>query len=49
MKILIVEDEEHLADGLRFNLEADGFEVEMAYDGEMRSRNFLTKTNHSTR
>lgn len=33
MKILIVEDERHLADGLRFNLEADGFEVENAYDG----------------
>jgi DNA-binding response OmpR family regulator len=34
MKILIVEDERHLADGLRFNLEADGFEVETAYNGE---------------
>lgn len=34
MKILIVEDEQHLADGLRFNLEADGFEVELAADGE---------------
>jgi DNA-binding response OmpR family regulator len=34
-RILIVEDEEHLADGLRFNLEADGFEVETAYDGEV--------------
>lgn len=34
MKILIVEDETHLAEGLRFNLEADGFEVETAADGE---------------
>ena len=34
MKILIVEDEKHLADGLRFNLEAEGFEVEIAPDGE---------------
>ncbi len=34
MRILIVEDEHHLADGLRFNLEADNFEVEVAYDGE---------------
>lgn len=34
MKILIVEDEEHLANGLRFNLELDGFEVETAFDGE---------------
>jgi len=34
MKILVVEDEQHLADGLRFNLEAEGFEVEIAVDGE---------------
>jgi two-component system alkaline phosphatase synthesis response regulator PhoP len=33
-RVLIVEDEKHLADGLRFNLEADNFEVETAYDGE---------------
>ena len=34
MKILIVEDEKHIAEGLRFNLEMDGFEVKMAHDGE---------------
>ncbi len=34
MKILIVEDEEHIADGLRFNLEAEGYEAEIAPDGE---------------
>jgi len=33
MKILIVEDEEHLAQGLKFNLEAEGFEAEVAGDG----------------
>jgi len=33
MKILIVEDEQHLADGLRFNLEAEGFEAEIIGDG----------------
>lgn len=33
--ILIVEDEKHIADGLRFNLEAEGFEVEVATDGEI--------------
>jgi DNA-binding response OmpR family regulator len=33
-KVLIVEDEKHLADGLRFNLEAEGYEVETAADGE---------------
>ncbi|MBK7932530.1 MAG: response regulator transcription factor [Acidobacteria bacterium] len=35
MKILIVEDEQHLADGLRFNLEAEGFQAEIAEDGEI--------------
>jgi DNA-binding response OmpR family regulator len=34
MNILIVEDEKHLADGLKFNLEAEGFEVEISADGE---------------
>jgi DNA-binding response OmpR family regulator len=34
MKILIVEDEKHLAEGLRFNLEFEEFEVEVAEDGE---------------
>ncbi len=33
-KILIVEDEQHLAEGLRFNLEAEGFETDVAGDGE---------------
>ena len=35
MKILIVEDEKHLAEGLRFNLEAEGFETEIAADGQI--------------
>lgn len=34
MKILVVEDEKHIADGLKFNLEADGFEVTAAETGE---------------
>lgn len=33
-RILIVEDETHLAEGLRFNLELEGYEVELAGDGE---------------
>ena len=33
MRILIAEDETHLADGLRFNLEAEGYEVETVGDG----------------
>ncbi|HEY0430949.1 MAG TPA: response regulator transcription factor [Pyrinomonadaceae bacterium] len=32
--VLIVEDEAHLADGLRFNLEAEGYTVETVSDGE---------------
>jgi DNA-binding response OmpR family regulator len=32
-RILLVEDEEHLADGIRFNLELDGYEVETIGDG----------------
>lgn len=33
-RILIVEDERHLADGLRFNLEAEGFAASVAETGE---------------
>jgi two-component system alkaline phosphatase synthesis response regulator PhoP len=32
-RILIVEDERHLAQGLRFNLEAEGYEAEIVGDG----------------
>lgn len=32
--VLVVEDEEHLADGLRYNLEAEGYTVETVGDGE---------------
>jgi DNA-binding response OmpR family regulator len=33
-RVLVVEDEAHLAEGLRFNLEAEGHSVELASDGE---------------
>jgi DNA-binding response OmpR family regulator len=33
-RILVVEDEQHLANGLRFNLEAEGHDAVVAYDGE---------------
>jgi DNA-binding response OmpR family regulator len=33
-RILVVEDEQHLADGLRFNLEAEGYEVQVVDTGE---------------
>ncbi|MDQ2935872.1 MAG: response regulator transcription factor [Acidobacteriota bacterium] len=32
--VLVVEDEKHLADGLRFNLEAEGYTVDTVNDGE---------------
>jgi DNA-binding response OmpR family regulator len=34
MRVLIVEDEKHLAEGLRFNLEAEGYQVQVAETGE---------------
>ncbi|MGB7069990.1 MAG: response regulator transcription factor [Pyrinomonadaceae bacterium] len=34
MDILIVEDESHLADGIKFNLEAEGFNATIVSDGE---------------
>ena len=33
-RVLVVEDEEHLAQGLRFNLEAEGHSVQLAACGE---------------
>ena len=33
-RVLVVEDEAHLAEGLRFNIEAEGHSVEVAGDGE---------------
>jgi two-component system, OmpR family, alkaline phosphatase synthesis response regulator PhoP len=33
-QVLVVEDEQHLADGLRFNLEAEGYQVQVVDAGE---------------
>jgi two-component system, OmpR family, alkaline phosphatase synthesis response regulator PhoP len=41
--VLIVEDEKHLADGLRFNLEAEGFSVDIAVDAESAEDLLLKK------
>lgn len=41
--VLIVEDEKHLADGLRFNLEAEGYTVEAVADGESAIKLLLTE------
>ncbi|HKV47317.1 MAG TPA: response regulator transcription factor [Candidatus Acidoferrales bacterium] len=37
-RVLLVEDEMHLADGLRFNLEAEGHSVDIVGDGEAAIR-----------
>jgi DNA-binding response OmpR family regulator len=42
-RVLIVEDEIHLATGLRFNLEAEGHEVKIAGDGEAATELLLNK------
>lgn len=34
MKILVVDDEKLLVKGIKFNLESEGYQVEVAYDGE---------------
>jgi len=33
-RVLVVEDEQHLAEGLRFNLEAEGYRVDLVETGE---------------
>ena len=42
-RVLVVEDEAHLADGLRFNLEAEGHSVDVARDGESALDRLVTK------
>jgi DNA-binding response OmpR family regulator len=42
-RVLIVEDEVHLATGLRFNLEAEGYDVQIAGDGERATQLLLDK------
>ena len=42
-KILVVEDERALAEGLRFNLEAEGYTVQVVETGEAALEELLTK------
>jgi DNA-binding response OmpR family regulator len=42
-RILIVEDEQHISDGLRFNLEAEGHEAVVTPDGEQALDLLLTE------
>jgi DNA-binding response OmpR family regulator len=43
-RILVVEDEGHIAQGLRFNLEAEGHSVQIAEDGESALDRLLAKS-----
>ena len=42
-RVLVVEDEAHLAQGLRFNLEAEGYSAEVVRDGEEATERLLEK------
>lgn len=42
-RVLVVEDEAHLAQGLRFNLEAEGYDAEVVGDGEAATEKLLEK------
>ena len=41
--VLIVEDEKHLADGLRYNLKAEGYDVDIASNAEQAASLLLDK------
>ncbi len=43
IRVLVVEDEAHLAQGLRFNLEAEGYSAEVVGDGEGATDRLLEK------
>ncbi len=43
-RVLVVEDEAHLAQGLRFNLEAEGYAAEVVGDGEAATERLLGKS-----
>ncbi|HKF06394.1 MAG TPA: response regulator transcription factor [Candidatus Sulfotelmatobacter sp.] len=42
-RVLVVEDEAHLAQGLRFNLEAEGYQAEVVGDGEAATEKILAR------
>jgi DNA-binding response OmpR family regulator len=45
-RVLIVEDEQHLAEGLRFNLEAEGFAADIVDTGEAALERLLDAASH---
>src|SRR6202045_2762556 len=42
-RVLVVEDEAHLAQGLRFNLQAEGYSAEVVGDGESSTERLIEK------
>jgi DNA-binding response OmpR family regulator len=46
-RVLIVEDEQHLAEGLRFNLEAEGFGADIVETGEAALERLMGQTRAS--
>jgi DNA-binding response OmpR family regulator len=45
-RVLVVEDETHLAEGLRFNLQAEKHQVEVSSDGESALERLLNNEDH---
>ena len=45
-RVLIVEDEQHLAEGLRFNLDAEGFDAEVLDNGDRALARLLDPAEH---
>ena len=45
-RVMIVEDEQHLAEGLRFNLEAEGFDAEVQDNGDRALARLLDPAAH---
>jgi DNA-binding response OmpR family regulator len=45
-RVLIVEDEQHLADGLRFNLEEEGYQAQVVETGEAALERLVTEREH---
>ncbi len=45
-RVLVVEDETHLAQGLRYNLQAEGHAVEVVGDGEAALERLVEKKEH---
>jgi DNA-binding response OmpR family regulator len=43
-RVLVVEDEQHLAEGLRFNLEAEGYQVQLVDAGEAALETLKSET-----